>query len=131
VPLVVLLAAFATQISASRYVRALAGGLFAVLALVGCLENLAHLGVDQLQGFFGLYGDNLQGTPGFWKQFDLAAFAPIFSWSNYTGTPDVIWFRLMETTGALSLLVFLALLAGAGVSIGVALRGAPDPIAAN
>ncbi len=125
VPLVVLLAAFALQASTSRAGRVLTGGLFTLLALVGFLENTAHLGVDQLQGFFGWYGANTQGTSGFWKQFELEAFAPVFSWQHYTGTPDIIWFRLMRTTNGISFLVFLALLAGAAFCLGRVLRLVP------
>jgi hypothetical protein len=125
VPLLAIMAAFAMQTRTSRHGRALAGGLFAVLALIGFVENLANVGVDQLQGFFGLYGDNTMGTPGFWRQFDPGAFAPVFSWNNYTGTPDVIWFHLADTTNGVSLLAFLALLAGAAICLGLALRSVP------
>lgn len=126
VPLVVLLAAFALRGGAPRAGRI----AFGVLALVGGLENLAHIGVDQLQGFWGAYGDDTFGTPGFWKQFELGAFAPVASWNNFTGTPDVMWFRLISTTHGFSLVVAGGLILAAGACLALVLRavaGDPEP----
>ena len=116
-PLVVIVAAWALRNGGGKARRLLSGALFVFLAVVGVLENFAHLGVDQLQGFWPTLGGNYIGTPGFWKQFGFEAFAPVGSWSHYTGTPDVLWFRLMSATNGTSLVVFAGLLFCAGVCL--------------
>lgn len=125
-PLIVLLAGIVLPPVGPRAGRI----AFGVLAGLGALENLAHVGVDQLQGFWGTYGDDWFGTAGFWRQFEIGAFAPISSWGNFSGTPDVMWFRLINSTGGLSLAVGFALLLGAGACILTAIRavrGSPEP----
>ena len=85
--------------------------LFVALGAAGLLANVAHLVVDQMR-FWGTYGDSVFGTPGFDRQFELAAFAPIGSWSFYDPSvgPDVGWIREASASGGLSLLVGAALL---------------------
>jgi hypothetical protein len=117
-PLVVILAATFLRKGASPRSQA----AFWILAASGVLVNLAGIGVDQLQGFWGVFGDDTFGTPGFWNQFRPGAFAPVSSWANFTGTPDVIWFRLAPVTHGASLVPFALLAASATVLVLLALR---------
>jgi hypothetical protein len=85
--------------------------LFGLLAVAGGLANVAHLAVDQLP-FWGAYGDSVYGTPGFWRQFEIGAYAPIGSWQMYdpVAGSDIMWLRLGESTHGASVVVFLVLL---------------------
>lgn len=117
-PLVVILAATLLRKGASRRTQV----TYWALAVAGVLVNLAHIGVDQLQGSWGVYGDDTFGTPGFWNQFQPGAFAPVSSWANFTGTPDVLWFRLAAVTHGASLVPFALLAVGAVTLVLLALR---------
>lgn len=131
VPLVVLIAAFAIRAGVTRAGAgpSRAGRVaFTVLAVIGVLENVAHIGVDQLQGFWGRYGDDTFGTPGFDRQFDLGAFAPIASWNSFSGTPDVLWFHLAGATHGLGVVIAGGLLLGAALCLALALRAPASPL---
>jgi hypothetical protein len=115
VPLVPLLALLAGLAAEGRWRRPIIGAIGA-LALLGALENLAPLGVDQLR-FWGTYGDSIFGTPGFWRQFELGSFAPLGSWAYYDAAmgPDILWLRAAGSTGGLSVVVGgMLVLAGIG-----------------
>ena len=111
VPLVPLLALLAGAVAwpQRRHAPVL---LFGVLGIVGGLVNVSNLAVDPLKGFWGVYGDDLFGTAGFWRQFDIGAFAPIGSWQWYNPVagPDIMWLRLAGSTHGASIVVFLTLL---------------------
>lgn len=143
VPLIPLLGLLAGCVawSSRRHAPAL---LFGTLAIVGGLANLAHLAVDPLRGFWGVYGDSNFGTPGFWRQFEIGAFAPIGSWQMYdpAAGPDMMWLRLTGYTHGASILVFLLLLlfgvlslfrawvlSGPGVAVGLSVPGGPVHLA--
>jgi hypothetical protein len=86
--------------------------LFAVWAIAGGVANVAHLAVDPLRAFWGVYGASDYGTPGFSRQFDIGAFFPVGAWQMYdpVAGPDVMWLRLIGSTHGLSIVVFLSLL---------------------
>jgi len=86
--------------------------MFGVLAIAGGLANVAHLAVDQLASFWPVYGDCVYGTPGFWRQFEIGAFAPIGSWQMYdpAAGPDIMWLHLAGSTHGASVVVFVLLL---------------------
>jgi hypothetical protein len=86
--------------------------LFGLLSIAGGLANVAHLAVDPLASFWGVYGDDVFGTPGFWRQFEIGAYAPIGSWHWYdpVAGPDIMWLRLAGSTHGASIVVFLVLL---------------------
>ena len=121
-PLIVILAAWVLKDHVRKAWHLPWAALFAALAVVGFLENFAHLGVDQLAYFWPTTGGNYVGSAGFWKQFSLHAFAPITSWKYYTGTPDILWFRLRGATHSTSLIMFALLLVLAGLCVAFAWR---------
>lgn len=111
VPLIPLVGLLAGSVAWHQRRHAPAVLLFAVLGIAGGLANVAHLAVDQLR-FWGVYGDSVFGTPGFWRQFEIGAFAPTGSWQMYdpVAGPDIMWLRLAESTHGASVLAFLLLL---------------------
>ena len=110
VPLVPFLGLLAGSVAWSHRRRAFVL-VFGALAIAGGLANLAHLAVDQLR-FWAVYGDSNFGTPGFWRQFEIGAFAPIGSWQMYdpAAGPDIMWLRLAGSTHGASIFVCLLLL---------------------
>jgi hypothetical protein len=117
VPLMPLLAILAAEslLGGWRYVRP----VFAVLAGIGIVANLSLLFADQLLYWF-VRGDNPVGSTGFWRQFDLGAYAPIGSLRTYHPTglgnvADIIWLRMGHDTAWLSAVV-LVLLAVGGIA---------------
>jgi len=93
---------------------------FGVLAAAGFAANIAHLAVDQLR-FWAVFGDSAFGTPGFARQFEWKAFAPIGSWTYYDPAvgPDIVWLRAAQSTGGLSVAIGVTLLA-IGIALSVA-----------
>lgn len=109
-PLVTILAALAVHRSGAAARVAFAG-----LAIAGLALNATQLFVDPLQSVWGVYGDNVYPTAGFWDQFRVGSFQPVlalqaFHVDRLSDLLDVVWLRAMHDTGGLSL-VFGGLLA--------------------
>jgi hypothetical protein len=105
--------------------------LFGVLAMVGIAANLGHVAVDPLQGFWGDWGDSVFGTPGYDRQFEPGAYAPIGIWSyrrleGPVQLADLLWLRLAATTGGAALVPMAVYLAGAAGAFAVAWRRATN-----
>ncbi len=126
-PLVVVLAAIPIANGARTAYRI----TFAGLALLGALINLGHLAVDPLQQFWGVYGDSVQGTVGFGRQFEVTANGGIGIWQYYHPSSldslgDVMWLHLIPSTGGWSLLVFAVLIGGGTTALAVAYWRGPN-----
>ena len=93
--------------------------LFGVLAIVGGSANIAHLAVDQLALFWPVYGTTTFGTPGFWRQFEIGAYAPIGAWQVYDPAmgSDIMWLHMAGSTHGASVIVFLLLLLLGGLAL--------------
>ena len=124
-------AAFAAVPSGSRALRWACAGL----ATAGASANLALLATDQLQYWF-VRGDNHALTPGFWRQFELGAYAPAAAVKavvdgSSTGI-DIVWIRRAAETGGVSLAIMGVLLAGAVAALWIAaIRSGRDRIGPN
>ena len=111
VPLVPLLGLLAGSVVWSQRRWPVSVLLFGTLGIAGALANVAHLAVNPFS-FWPTYGDSVFGTPGFWRQFEFGAYAPIGMWQLYNPVsgPDIMWLHLAGSTHRLSIVVFLLLL---------------------
>jgi hypothetical protein len=125
VPLVPMLAALGALAGRGRVWKV----AFAIAAAAGILVNTGHLAVDQLRIVWPIYGDNVYGTPGFDRQFELGAFGPIASWSGYHGGSDIALLQAADSTGGWSVVALVAMLiaALALIASGVRRAGSSSP----
>lgn len=109
VPLIVILAAIAV----ARATGPWPARLFILCVVSGAVLAASSVVVDQFY-FFSIIGVNQWGTEGFWREFSLAAYAPLASWGlpgpGPVGfVPDIWWFRQAAATSGWSLVVPLIL----------------------
>jgi hypothetical protein len=130
VPLLPLLGLLAGSVAWTHRPRHVSVLLFGALGVAGGLANLAHLAVNPFS-FWPTYGDSVFGTPGFWRQFEIGAYAPIGMWQSYDpmAGPDIMWLHLAGSTHRLSIVVFLLLLlTGVAALVWACKRSGPAPV---